>query len=447
MRVPVRPELFLALVSLILTRVAPPLPFLGLRISSVSALLALQCTALHGKTGVYLCSGVSDAARISGEDGCVGHSEPVLLCYLTWPGSGNQRRSVWTLLKDRLSVSTIDRISGFQLPPALCFDLAMCAPFSKQVSSSQPACQVQCAVHSAVAFLARCPGTLIIPPHGTAHSQGIDLQESITRLCASTAASAARSLDQVTFVLTGSERPTVPDDFSPIESTSPEQRCITRAARSSTVTLSVLPGYFDFCAHIKLGTMGDEGSSGDGVPADGDEVGRFPTDASLLAQVAGRIATRPDFSGAHSQGNARPNRKNGLHSMPISFTRPPIGPGDLKCSRVALKTDLPGIEQHTCNRSTGAGCPQIPVTADGAPAAFGSFFHIASSHRGLQMGSRDKAAARLHHRWERAVWKPAHPDLHRCRRAIGSAHQRFQVHLALSSQQAGEEWNQGACRR
>jgi hypothetical protein len=58
-----------------------------------------------------------------------------------------------------------------------------------------------------------------------------------------------------------------------------------------------------------------------------------------------------------------------------------------------ISVDLPAIESQSgnqnCDRTTGAGCTHIPVTDDGAPAAFYPFYSITHSSLGCvwQMGN------------------------------------------------------------
>jgi hypothetical protein len=224
---------------------------------------------------------------------------------------------------------------------------------------------------------------IIVTLYDTAHGLRIDLQDLTTHQSGSMTASAANGFGQVQFDPTGTSCVNIPYDFHPMYSTSSEQTRVTWAAHSYNIAFSDEIGHFDFCDNVdpNSGTcIGNEGSPGDQEPADGDDFGCFPASDSLLVQVSGCIGTNSGFDGVSYQQNAWPDGKNGLHPTPIQFTSPTTGPGNLfNYSRVAFETDLPRIEQNTCNRTTGTGCTLLPTTDDNTPAAFYPFYSITFS--------------------------------------------------------------------
>jgi hypothetical protein len=73
---------------------------------------------------------------------------------------------------------------------------------------------------------------------------------------------------------------------------------------------------------------------------------------------------------------------NANHPAPVDFSSPLTG--GLNYDRVAFETDLPRIEvkgvggANNCNRTTGTGCINPPLSDDGSAAAFYPFYSTAA---------------------------------------------------------------------
>ena len=195
-------------------------------------------------------------------------------------------------------------------------------------------------------------------------------------------ASAANNFGMVQFAPTGTACTNIPYDFHPMYSTSSEATRVQWAAHSYNIAFSDEIGHFDFCSNVQThGTCGQsEGFGGDIEPSDKDDNFCFPAGASSLVPAAGCLATNAGFDGMSYQ-NVWPDG-NANHPAPVDFSSPVTGRFDY--DRVAFETDLPRIEvkavspYNNCNRTTGAGCINPPLTDDGAVAAFYPFYSTAA---------------------------------------------------------------------
>jgi hypothetical protein len=196
-------------------------------------------------------------------------------------------------------------------------------------------------------------------------------------------ASAANNFGMVNFAPTGTSCTNIPYDFHPMYSTSSETTRVQWAAHSYNIAFSDEIGHFDFCGNVqRRGTCGkSEGLAGDTEPSDKDDTFCFPAGSlGALVQTAGCIGTNTGFDGMPYQ-NVWPDG-NANHPAPVDFSSPLTG--GLNYDRVAFETDLPRIEvkgvggANNCNRTTGTGCINPPLSDDGAAAAFYPFYSTAA---------------------------------------------------------------------
>lgn len=146
------------------------------------------------------------------------------------------------------------------------------------------------------------------------------------------------------------------------------------AAHSYIIAFSDEIGHFEYCnAVVQFGNRTQAG--GNDAALDGDDVFCFPASASLLVQISGCLGGDDDFDGVPYQNTGPGSFTNkGLdlqfHWRPILFTSPLFidsTSGTLQnYDRVAFENDLPRIES-TCNRSTGVGCVNPPVSGSFYP--------------------------------------------------------------------------------
>jgi hypothetical protein len=198
-------------------------------------------------------------------------------------------------------------------------------------------------------------------------------------------ASAANGFGHIKFAPGGTTCRDVLYNFHPEYSTSSPKTTVPWAAHSYNIAFSDEIGHFDFCTHIDANTGscdGLEGRQGDQEQADGDDNICFGAAESLLYPATGCVDTNdPGFDGMSYQQNAWPDGNPG-HPTPILFSSPRMA-GGAKYARMAFEADLPRIEASdlggSCDRNTGAGCTNPPVTDDGSPAAFYPYFSTVGS--------------------------------------------------------------------
>jgi hypothetical protein len=208
-------------------------------------------------------------------------------------------------------------------------------------------------------------------------------------------ASAANNFGMVQFAPTGTTCNNIPYNFHPMYSTSSQQTRVIWAAHSYNIAFSDETGHFDYCGHVEHLVSGappfntpqfgncsqNEGVAGDTEPSDKDDTTCFPASESLLVPTSGCIDINAGFDGVPYQplwpdGNAN-------HPAPVLFTSP-LSNGT-NYSNAVFEADLPRIEAkdvspvNNCNRTTGAGCVNPPLTDDGAPATFYPFYSAAQT--------------------------------------------------------------------
>ena len=229
---------------------------------------------------------------------------------------------------------------------------------------------------------------LSVTLHDTANGLKTVVDDLSTGQSGSMTASAANGFGQIQAAPTGTSCTDVPYTFHPMYSTSSPQTRVPWAAHSYNVAFDEETGHFDYCTTVDATTgncTGQEGTTGDQEPADGDDNGCFSAAQSLLVQVNGCYGTNTGFDGT-SYLPDWPDGNRFLHPTPALFTSPLTGHEyDVNYGQAALEADLPRIEAPdlggVCNRITGAGCTLVPPTDDGQPANFYPFFSITGSNR------------------------------------------------------------------
>jgi hypothetical protein len=195
-------------------------------------------------------------------------------------------------------------------------------------------------------------------------------------------ASAANNFGMVQFAPTGTTCNNIPYNFHPMYSTSSQQTRVIWAAHSYNIAFSDETGHFDYCGHVEHGNCSqNEGVAGDTEPSDRDDTTCFSAAQSLLVPTSGCTDINAGFDGPEYQtlwpdGNAN-------HPAPAFFTSP-LSAGH-NYSGVAFEADMPRIEAkdvspvNNCNRTTGTGCVNPPLTDDGVPATFYPFYSAAQT--------------------------------------------------------------------
>lgn len=204
-------------------------------------------------------------------------------------------------------------------------------------------------------------------------------------------ASAANGFGQIKYKPGGHSCQELPYNFHPMYSTTSPQTRVLWAAHTYNVAFSDEIGHFDFCTHINPNSPsascdGLEGIPGDQEPADGDDNACFSAEQSLLYPATGCVdSNAPGFDGVSYQKYW----PDGSATKPTSvlFSSPMTGAAfSTPYPQVAFEADLPRIEAAdlggACNRTTGVGCVNPPVTDDGAPAAFYPYYSTVSTSNG-----------------------------------------------------------------
>lgn len=218
-------------------------------------------------------------------------------------------------------------------------------------------------------------------------------------------ASAANGFGQIKFQPWGHSCQEIPYDFHPMYSTSSPQTRVLWAAHSYNIAMDVETGHFDFCSHIDPNTStcnGTEGIPGDQETAEGlngDDFGCFadaqnlnPSYVAPPGQDAAYClnSNDPGFDGT-SYNNYWPNGSS-THSTAFLFSSPHTGTNYTTAyNQAAFETDLPRVEAAdfggSCDRSTGTGCTNPPVTDDGQPAAFYPYFSTVNNQGACNWGA------------------------------------------------------------
>jgi hypothetical protein len=219
------------------------------------------------------------------------------------------------------------------------------------------------------------------------------VHDNTTGQSGSMVASAANGFGHITYAPTGSSCTDVPYTFHPMYSTSGPTTRVLWAAHTYNVAFSDEIGHFDFCTHINANTGacdGLEGVPGDQEPADGDDFACFPSVEALRYPATGCAGTNtPGFDGVPYQKSYWPG-SSGNTPTPILFSSPKTGAGYATAyPQFAFETDLSRIEAAdlggVCDRTTGAGCVNPPVSDDGTPV-FYPYFSTVSTKSGCNFG-------------------------------------------------------------
>ncbi len=225
---------------------------------------------------------------------------------------------------------------------------------------------------------------ILVTMRDTKNGLRIDLKDLTSGSSGSMTSSAANGFGQVEFDPTGTSCVNLPNDFHPEYSTSSELTRVPWAAHSYNIAFSDEIGHFDRCGNVT--PRGDcaqnEGAPGDVEPSDKDDNFCFDSSQSSLVQISGCLDTNAGFDGypyklLWPDGSAS-------HPTPIVFTSPVTDGATYP--RSAFEADLPRIEDpsvspfNSCNRDTGAGCINPPLTDDGTPATFYPFYTAAAGY-------------------------------------------------------------------
>jgi hypothetical protein len=240
------------------------------------------------------------------------------------------------------------------------------------------------------------------------------IHDLTTHQSGSMTASKSNGFGQVVFDPNGSQCKERPYNFHPMYSTSSPKTRVTWAAGAYNVAMDTEIGHFQSCTGplpipaTRFGILKDgtptscpstnqatnhEGETTGTELSDGDDLFCFPASEALRYHVTGCSYTNTGFDG-YSYQPLWPDGNTKLHPTPFQFTSPLTGPKfNQQYKHPGISVDLPDIESQSgnqnCDRTTGAGCTHIPVTDDGAPAAFYPFYSITHSSLGCvwQMGN------------------------------------------------------------
>jgi hypothetical protein len=235
---------------------------------------------------------------------------------------------------------------------------------------------------------------LDISIHDSADGLVTEIHDRTTNESGSMTASVANGFAQINYDPTAATCTQTPYAFHPMYSTSSEHTRVPWAAHSYNVAFSDEIGHFEYCD--KANKKGVCVKPGVGEPKkDGDDVGCFNADASLLVEIGGCIGTDNDFDGVSYQNAwpgtlSDPTQDAALHPTSVLFTSPTFN-GGLNYSRVAFEADLPRIEAADfggiCNRATGAGCSNPPPGSNFYPfystrsdASVGCLWQLGGAH-------------------------------------------------------------------
>jgi hypothetical protein len=228
----------------------------------------------------------------------------------------------------------------------------------------------------------------------TVHGLLAEVHDNTTGQTGKMVASAANGFGQIQYAPTGTTCNEIPYDFHPMYSTSSPATRVLWAAHGYNIAMDAETGHFDFCSHLNADTGlcdGLEGVPGDQEPADGDDYGCFadvensnPDYTPPRGQSAAYcVATNdPGFDGT-SYKNYWPNGSSN-HETSILFSSPLTGSDyDTSYPQADFQTDLPRIEASDlgghCNRLTGEGCTDPPISDDGTPVTFYPYFSTVSA--------------------------------------------------------------------
>jgi hypothetical protein len=250
--------------------------------------------------------------------------------------------------------------------------------------------------HSDVAFF-KSGDKLSVALKDTSAGLRIDITDTTTPAGTGfMVASAANNFGMVQFAPTGTTCNNIPYNFHPMYSTSSQKTRVIWAAHSYNIAFSDETGHFDYCGRVEHLVSGappfntpqfgscsqNEGVAGDVEPSDKDDVVCFPASESLLVLTSGCIGINGGFDGVPYQRLWPDGNSN--HPAPVHFTSPVSVHGSTY-GKAAFESDMPRIEvkdvstSNNCDRTTGVGCVNPPMTDDGVPATFYPFYSSAQS--------------------------------------------------------------------
>lgn len=231
------------------------------------------------------------------------------------------------------------------------------------------------------------PGdTVVLRMHDTSSGLRVDIKDVTTGQSGFMVASAANNFGQIAYAPAPSTACVVePYNFHPMYSTSTVQTRVLWAAHSYNVAFDAETGHFDLCqgslsnAPVPLGNPcpSDAFEAPNALSwSDYDDTTCAPASVALLVKISGCTGANYGFDGLDYLPDW-PDGNTKLHPTPILTTSPTFGPKyKAQYSQVGFEIDTPRIENtNYCNRlTTGSGCPRVPLTDDGVPAAFYPFF-------------------------------------------------------------------------
>ena len=238
------------------------------------------------------------------------------------------------------------------------------------------------------AFFMNSGDTLVVIQHDTPAGFTVEILDLNTGARGSMTASTANGFAQLKFDPTATNCTSLPYAFHPMYATSSEHTRVTWAAHSYNVAFSDEIGHFEYCSTATGANFYFNCPAGGGDPSgsrDADDNYCFGPGASSFYPIGGCLnlftGGDTDFDGPEYRLNwpgtlANAGTDLALHGTPTRFTSPLFAATDddmdklhlQNYSRAAFETDLPAIEGSACNRATGAGCTNPPVT--------GSFYPI-----------------------------------------------------------------------
>jgi hypothetical protein len=235
---------------------------------------------------------------------------------------------------------------------------------------------------------------LDISIHDSAAGLVTEISDRTTGERGSMTASVANGFAQVNYDPTATTCTQTPYAFHPMYSTSSEHTRVPWAAHSYNVSFADEIGHFEYCDKASPKGRCVKPGVGD-HKKDGDDVGCFNADASLLIEIGGCIGTDNDFDGVSYQHTwpgslSDPAMDAALNPTSVLFSSPTFN-GGLNYSRVGFEADLPRIEAADfggiCNRTTGAGCSNPPPGSNFYPffttrndASVGCLWQLGGAH-------------------------------------------------------------------
>jgi hypothetical protein len=221
---------------------------------------------------------------------------------------------------------------------------------------------------------------LVVTEHDTFSGLRIDINDQTSGQSGYMVASGANGFQQLTNGCTG-----INYNFHPMYATSTVHTRVPWAAHSYNVAFADEIGHFDFCNGASPASMTpfnpcagttEGGSDGNPEAVDGDENFCASGAFSALVNVDGCVDSNAGFDGSSYALSSWPG--NGLSQTltpePITFHSPYINGSPYQTfSQVGFEADLPRIEvanganpNLNCNRFTGVGCTNPPLTDDPA---------------------------------------------------------------------------------